>query len=52
MTSSRSGGGIGHAQIYAGDGKWFNAGTDTAIRRDNPYSSNAQARFLHAYRAP
>jgi len=52
MTSNSSNGGIGHTQIYAGDGQWFNAGSTDAIRRASPYTGDASARFLHAYRAP
>lgn len=51
MTSGSTSG-IGHTQIYAGNGTWYNAGSTSAIQRKSPYSSNASARFLHAYRKP
>lgn len=53
MTSGSSGGGIGHVQIYAGDGQWYNAGSTSAIQRTNPYSmgdSYVKSRFLYALR--
>jgi len=50
MTSNSSKGGIGHTQLYAGNGQWFNAGSTDAIRRASPYTSDASGRFLHAYR--
>lgn len=51
MTSSSSGGGIGHVQIYAGDGTWYNAGSQESIKSQNqPYASDASARFLFAMR--
>ena len=63
MTSGSSGGGIGHTQLYAGDGTWYNAGGNCAIRdgageiagcgiSSSPYKSDASGRFLHAYRKP
>ena len=27
-----------HVQIYAGDGTWYNAGGNSSIRIDSPYS--------------
>lgn len=52
MTSSTSGGKIGHVQICAGDNQWYNAGTTTSIRRDSPYSDPTYARthFITALR--
>ena len=50
MTAEGSGGSIGHVQIYAGNGTWYNAGYTGAIQRDNPYSSDASGRFLWAWR--
>ena len=52
MTSPSSGRAPGHVQIYAGNGTWYNAGSTNAIRRKNPYSSNAKSRFLYAWRIP
>jgi len=52
MTSNSSGGAPGHVQIYAGNGTWYNAGSTDAIRRENPYSSDASGRFLYAWRKP
>lgn len=49
MTSGGSSG-IGHVQIYAGNGTWYNAGSTDAIRRDSPYSGDASSRFLWAWR--
>lgn len=43
--------GIGHVQIYAGDGKWYNAGSTNAIQRDSPYTSDARSKFVAAIRA-
>ena len=51
MTSGSTSG-VGHTQIYAGNGTWYNAGSTEAIQRKSPYSSDASARFLHAYRKP
>lgn len=45
----------GHVQIYAGDGKWYNAGSTDAIQRSQPYSmgdSYVRGRFSFAMRAP
>ena len=42
----------GHVQLYAGNGTWYNAGSTNAIQRVNPYSSDASARFLWAWRKP
>ena len=50
MTSG-GGSGIGHVQIYAGDGTWYNAGSTSAIQRPSPYQSDASARFIDALRA-
>lgn len=50
MTSPTSGSNIGHVQIYAGDGKWYNAGSTNAIRRANPYTDNVSGRFIVAIR--
>lgn len=55
--------GIGHTQLYAGDGTWYNAGGNCAIRdaageidgcgiSSSPYADDASGRFLHAYRQP
>ena len=46
--------GIGHTQIYAGNGTWYNAGSTDAIRRESPYSDTtySRSRFIHAYRKP
>ncbi len=49
MTSG-GGSGIGHVQIYAGNGTWYNAGSTNAIQRDSPYSGDASSRFLWAWR--
>ena len=50
IMTSPGGSGIGHVQIYAGNGTWYNAGSTDAIRRPNPYSSDASGRFLWAWR--
>ena len=45
----------GHVQIYAGDGKWYNAGSTDAIQRSQPYSmgdSYVRGRFSFAMRSP
>ena len=52
MTSPSSNGAPGHVQIYAGNGTWYNAGSTKSIQRDSPYSSDASARFLYAWRKP
>lgn len=41
---------IGHVQIYAGNGTWYNAGSTEAVQRVNPYPSDASGRFLFAWR--
>lgn len=41
---------IGHTQIYAGDGQWYNAGGDSSVKGSSPYSSNASGRFQVAVR--
>lgn len=40
----------GHVEIYAGDGKVYNAGSGAAIRNASP--SNMSGKFEKAYRAP
>lgn len=55
MTSTESGGSIGHIQICAGRNSsgsylWYNAGGDYSIKTINPYPSNARNRFLFALR--
>ena len=52
MSGPSGGSSPGHVQIYAGNGTWYNAGSTNAIQRDNPYSSDASARFLWAWRKP
>ena len=52
MSGPSGGSKPGHVQIYAGNGTWYNAGSTNAIQRDNPYSSDASARFLWAWRKP
>lgn len=52
MKNRTSGGKPGHVQIYAGDGTWYNAGSDEAIIRDSPYSDNCRSNFLYAWRKP
>ena len=52
MSGPSGGSAPGHVQIYAGNGTWYNAGSTNAIQRDNPYSSDASARFLWAWRKP
>lgn len=52
MSGPEGGSAPGHVQIYAGNGTWYNAGSTSAIQRDNPYSSDASARFLWAWRKP
>lgn len=45
--------GGGHTQIYAGDGQWYNAGSENAIRRSSPYSSTVDSsRITYVLRAP
>lgn len=41
----------GHVEIYAGDGKKYNAGSGEKIRASSPYSSNFSS-MTHALRAP
>ena len=41
---------ISHVQLYAGDGTWYNAGSDSAIHGSAPYSSNASNEFMVALR--
>lgn len=50
VMTSGGGSGIGHVQIYAGNGTWYNAGSTSAIQRDSPYSGDASSRFLWAWR--
>ena len=52
MSGPEGGSSPGHVQIYAGNGTWYNAGSTNAIQRVNPYSSDASARFLWAWRKP
>lgn len=52
MGDSRGGRSPAHVQIYAGNGTWYNAGSTNAIQRENPYVSDASARFLYAWRKP
>lgn len=41
----------GHIEIYAGDGKVYNAGSGNAIRRSSPYNKNV-SEMLFGLRAP
>jgi len=50
MSPPGGGSSLGHVQIYAGNGTWYNAGSTNAIQRDNPYPSDASGRFLYAWR--
>lgn len=44
---------IGHTQIYAGDGQWYNAGSNQAIRRSSPYKSTVSSnKIVYVLRAP
>ncbi len=52
MSGPNGGTAPGHVQIYAGNGTWYNAGSTQAIQRENPYTSDASARFLYAWRKP
>lgn len=52
MSGPEGGSSVGHVQIYAGNGTWYNAGSTNAIQRDSPYSGDASARFLWAWRKP
>ena len=43
----------GHVEIYAGDGKKYNAGSTDAMRSNGPYSvSYSKPYFIEAYRVP
>lgn len=45
---------VGHVQIYAGDNKWYNAGSTEAIQRESPYTSGVsyiKNLFVCAFRA-
>lgn len=45
----------GHVQIYAGSGKWYNAGSTEAIQRSQPYPMGddyVRGRFSFAMRSP
>lgn len=50
MTSSSYPNSVGHVQIYAGDGTWYNAGGNSSIHGAAPYPSDASGRFLYAMR--
>ena len=50
MTSNSTPNGIGHVQLYAGDGTWYNAGNTNSIQRESPYVSDASGRFISAMR--
>lgn len=52
MSDSHGGHSPAHVQIYAGNGTWYNAGWTDSIQRENPYASDASARFLYAWRKP
>lgn len=52
MSGPEGGSAVGHVQIYAGNGTWYNAGSTSSIQRDSPYSGDASARFLWAWRKP
>ena len=52
MSGPDGGSSIGHVQIYAGNGTWYNAGSTNSIQRDSPYSGDASSRFLWAWRKP
>ena len=52
MSGPEGGSSVGHVQIYAGNVTWYNAGSTNAIQRANPYSGDASARFLWAWRKP
>lgn len=44
---------IGHTQIYAGDGQWYNAGSVNAIRRESPYVGTvSSSKIVYILRAP
>lgn len=42
---------VGHVQIYAGDGMWYNAGSTERIQQKSPYKSNPSSAFAIALRA-
>lgn len=42
---------VGHVQIYAGDGMWYNAGSTKCIQQKSPYKSNPSSAFAIALRA-
>lgn len=45
----------GHVQIYAGNGKWYNAGGDDSIKGTQPSTQSddyARSRFSFAFRTP
>ena len=52
MDSSLNKATIGHVQLYAGDGLWYNAGETEAIQRTSPYSQGswANSAFMVALR--
>ncbi len=50
MSGPEGGSSLGHVQIYAGNGTWYNAGSTGAVQRDSPYSGDASGRFLYAWR--
>lgn len=50
MTLPSGGSSPEHTQIYAGNGTWYNAGSDSAIQRENPYATDSSSRFLYAWR--
>ncbi len=52
MSGPEGGSSIGHVQIYAGNGTWYNAGSTSSIQRDSPYRGDASSRFLWAWRLP
>ena len=52
MSGPSGGSKVGHVQIYAGNGTWYNAGSTSAIQRDSPYSGDGSSRFLWAWRKP
>lgn len=44
---------IGHTQIYAGDGQWYNAGSVNAIQRESPYTGTvSSSAVVYVLRAP
>lgn len=50
MSGPGGGSSIGHTQIYAGNGTWYNAGSNQAIQMNNPYPTDSSSRFLYAWR--